>query len=121
MGWIGSAVYLVAPNLPQNFHFFNLCPHIFWVYYFSLSQCEKLLSTVNSFVVRLDMTCLYYLLNHNLPEPRRALMLRCLSRLQVFLFLFRLNSPGFRRTTTTTTPLPPTTIPTNITTYADLI
>jgi hypothetical protein len=52
MGWIGSAVYLVAQKRLQGFSFFQLSsvpniyfisnPHIFWVYYFSVSQCGAL-------------------------------------------------------------------------------
>ena len=56
MGRICSAVQLVAPKRLPDFHFFNcpgfrifilceihcyLCPHIFWVYHFSLSQCVQ--------------------------------------------------------------------------------
>ena len=38
--WAGLAM-LVAPKGLPGFSFFqlSLCPHIFWVYYFSLSQC----------------------------------------------------------------------------------
>ena len=56
IGQIGSAVKLVAPKQLPGFWFFQLpwvpiihfmwnplllCPHIFWVYFFSLSQCVK--------------------------------------------------------------------------------
>ena len=59
IGQIGSVVQLVAPNGSKDFAFFNshgcrlfilceircyFCPYIFWVYYFSLSQCVLVLA-----------------------------------------------------------------------------
>ena len=62
-----SAVLFSLQNGSQDFDFFichgcrlfisceihyYLCPQIFWVYYFSLRQCENLFSCILSFVAR---------------------------------------------------------------------
>ena len=66
MGWIGSDIYLVAPKRRPGFSFFQLswvpnmplcylCPHIFWVYYFSHSQCVTV-NWANIFRTRFDVS-----------------------------------------------------------------
>ena len=59
--WLAVLFSLLLQNGSQDFHFFNclgcqifilceihcyLCPHIFWLYYFSLSQCVLWLTSL---------------------------------------------------------------------------